>query len=170
MVPHCPLSGDFFQPLTFTVLGLHCANQKLIKMGTRGLLGFIILGQRHSAYKQYDSYPEGLGKDIVDFILGLTPEEYSTMARLVAELTWVPWRSKASLELQARYQQLGYADLNVSGQSLEDWYCLLRQTQGAVALPAIQKGELKHMIESRRFSMRMCSLFLAADLKDSFRN
>ena len=139
-------------------------------MGTRGLLGFIILGQRHSAYKQYDSYPDGLGRDIVDFILSLTPEDYSTMARLVAEITWVEWRSKPSPELQERYQKSGFADLNVSKQSPEDWYCLLRKTQGAVALPAIQRGELKHMLESRKFSMKMCPLFPAADLKDSFRN
>ena len=60
-------------------------------MGTRGLLGFITLGQRHSAHNYYYSYSKGLGKDIVDFILSLTPEDFSTMARLVAEITWVEW-------------------------------------------------------------------------------
>ena len=120
-------------------------------MGTRGLLGFITLGQRHSAHNYYYSYPKGLGKDIVDFILSLTPEDFSTMARLVAEITWVEWRSKPSPELQERYQKSGFADLNVSKQSPEDWYCLLRKTQGAAALPAIRSGELKHMEEYRRF-------------------
>ena len=140
-------------------------------MGTCGLLGFIILGRRHSAYNHYDSYPDGLGRGIVDFILSLTPEDYFTMARLVAEMTWVEWCSKPSPELQERYQQSGFADLSVNNQSLEDWYCLLRKAQGAVALPAIQKGELKHLVESRKFSMKMCPLFLAADqVMDSFRN
>jgi hypothetical protein len=139
-------------------------------MGTRGLLGFIILGRRHSAYNHYDSYPEGLGQDTVDFILSLTPEDYSTMACLVAEITWVDSKSKPSPELQEHYRKLGFSDTRVSNQCLEDWYCLLRKTQGAAALPAIRSGELKHMEESRKFSMEMCPLFLVADLKDSFRN
>ena len=52
-------------------------------MGTCGLLGFIFLGQRHAAYNHLDSYPDGLGVNIVDFILSLKPEDYATMARLV---------------------------------------------------------------------------------------
>jgi hypothetical protein len=127
-----------------------------VKMGTRGLLGFIIRGQRHSAHNQYDSYPEGLGKEIVEFILSLTPEDYSTMAHLVAEINWVKWRSKPSLELQERYQKLGFADLSEGSRRPGDWYCLLRKTQGAPALPAIQSGELKHMLESSKFSMKIC--------------
>ena len=40
--------------------------------------------------------------------------------------------------------------------TLEEWYCLLRETQGAAALPAIQSGQLKHMpvIETRNFSIK----------------
>jgi hypothetical protein len=37
---------------------------------------------------------------------------------------------------------------------LMNWYCLLRKTQGAVGLPAIQRGELKHLVELRKFSMK----------------
>ncbi|KAF8956781.1 hypothetical protein BDZ97DRAFT_1763463 [Flammula alnicola] len=117
-------------------------------MGTCGLLGFIILGQRHAAYNHWDSYPHGLGKNVVEFILSLTPEDYATMARLVAEITWVDPESKPSFELQERYQKLGFADTKVSNGSLDEWYCLLRKTQGAAALPAIQRGELKHMEEA----------------------
>ena len=90
------------------------------------------------------------------------------MARLVAEITWVEWRSKPSPELQERYQKVGFADLSVSHQSSEEWYCILRKTQGAIALPAIQRGELKHMLESSEFSMKICLFFLAAYLTDSF--
>jgi len=49
-------------------------------------------------YNRYDSYPE----------------DYSIMARLVPEITWVDWRSKPSLELQERYQKSGIADLSVN--------------------------------------------------------
>jgi len=123
-------------------------------MGTRGLLGFIIRGQRHSAYTHYDGYPEGLGQEIVEFILNLTPEDYATMARLVADITWVDWHSTVSPELEERYQKLGYADLTMPmtvGSNDPRWYYILREVQGAAALPAIQSGELKHMLESRRF-------------------
>lgn len=138
-------------------------------MGTRGILGFIILGQRYAAYNHYDSYPEGLGKGIIEFILNLTPESYATMVRLVAELTWVEWYSKPSLDLQDRYQRLGFIDLSISSCGPEEWYSLLYKMQGASALPAIQSGELKHMFEARKFSLKICLLFLAADFTGSLR-
>ena len=85
------------------------------------------------------------------------------MACLVAQITWVEWDSKPSLELQERYQMLGFADLSVDKQSPEDWYCLLYKMQGAPALPAIQSGELKHMLSTRKFSLKFCLLLAAAD-------
>ena len=139
-------------------------------MGTHGLLGFFILGWHRSMYNHYDAYPDSLGKDIIDFILSLTLKDYSIIAHLIAEITWVEWHSKPSPKLQECYQKLGFADLSVSNQSLEDWYCLLCKMQGAVALPAIQRGELKHMVKSSEFSMKICLLFLAAyQVTDSFR-
>jgi len=56
-------------------------------MGTRGLLGLIIQDQRHAAYNHYDSYPSSPGQEIVAFILGLKPEEYAEMDKLVREIT-----------------------------------------------------------------------------------
>ena len=89
-------------------------------MGTCGLLGFIILGQRYATYNHWDSYPNGLGKNIVEFILSLTPEDYNTMALLVTQITWVDSESTPSPELQERYQKLGFADLSVSSCSPEE--------------------------------------------------
>lgn len=56
-------------------------------MGTRGLLGLIIKGKRHGAYNHFDSYPSGLGQDIVAFLLSLTEEDIKNMAARVAEIT-----------------------------------------------------------------------------------
>jgi len=117
-------------------------------MGTRGLLGLIIQAQRHAAYSQYDCYPAGLGQDIVDFILGLSPEGIAAMVRLVGEITWVDSESKPSAELQKYYSELDFANLEVHKKSLDDWYCLLRKVQGAKALDYIQNGKLKHLEES----------------------
>ncbi|KDR84323.1 hypothetical protein GALMADRAFT_237101 [Galerina marginata CBS 339.88] len=120
-------------------------------MGTRGLLGFIIRAQRHASYNHFDSYPSGLGQDIAEFILGLSPEEYDTMARLVNEIIWVDPDSTPSPELQERYQKAGFINLRAGMQRPSDWNCLLDKTQGAAALPAIKSGELQHMPESMDF-------------------
>ncbi|CAA7257357.1 unnamed protein product [Cyclocybe aegerita] len=75
------------------------------------------------AFNQYDYYPCGLGTDIVKFILGLNgPEDYAEMAQLVRKIT-----------------------------GPTNWFCLLYKIQGATALPAIQSGILKHMVESIDF-------------------
>lgn len=39
----------------------------------------IIDGKRQATYGHFDSYPTGLGQDIVDFILQLKREQYSLM-------------------------------------------------------------------------------------------
>jgi hypothetical protein len=56
-------------------------------MGTRGLLGLIIQAQRHAAYNHFDSYPTGLGQEIVNFINGLKPEDYATMEENLRQIT-----------------------------------------------------------------------------------
>ncbi|KIM38702.1 hypothetical protein M413DRAFT_29939 [Hebeloma cylindrosporum] len=68
------------------------------------------------------------------------------MARLVSEIAWVASKPPPSAELQERYQRFGFANLRVSSKIPENWYCLLRNVQGAAALPAIQSGKLKHML------------------------
>ncbi|PVH87673.1 hypothetical protein DL98DRAFT_509877, partial [Cadophora sp. DSE1049] len=116
-------------------------------MGTSGLLGLIIKGKRHAAYNHFDSYPAGLGQDIVAFILGLTDEEIENMAARVAEITWVSRDSPPTKEQQEYYNSLNFANLRVSEQRLDDWYCLPHKMQGAAALPQILNGKLKHLEE-----------------------
>lgn len=59
--------------------------------------------------------------------------------------------SQPSEELQQRYTDAGFLNLEVNVKSSEDWYCLLHKTQGAAALPRILDGSLSHMIDSTRF-------------------
>jgi hypothetical protein len=42
-------------------------------------MGFIIKGVRKGAYNQFDSYPSGLGNDIIRFILALSEEDILAM-------------------------------------------------------------------------------------------
>ena len=53
--------------------------------------------------------------------------------------------------MQDRYTAFGFADLAVSNQNASDWYCLLRNVQGAAALPHILDGTLTHLVDYTEF-------------------
>jgi hypothetical protein len=57
-------------------------------MGTRGLLGFIIKGVRKGTYNHYDSYPIGLGLNIMKWIQSLSDAEIAKMVEQVEGLEW----------------------------------------------------------------------------------
>ena len=59
--------------------------------------------------------------------------------------------SPPSKEVQDRYITAGFADLDVSGKRADDWYCLLRNVQGAACLPRILDGSLKHLVDAADF-------------------
>ncbi|KAE8453220.1 hypothetical protein EG329_011287 [Mollisiaceae sp. DMI_Dod_QoI] len=85
------------------------------------------------------------------FILSIGTEGWDKMALLLKDLEWVDGASPASPELQEKYTELGFCDLSVNRRQADDWYCLLRNVQGAEALPEILNGNLKHMIQSVKF-------------------
>ncbi|ODN74178.1 hypothetical protein L202_07629 [Cryptococcus amylolentus CBS 6039] len=59
-------------------------------MGTRGLIGYILRNkQRKAMYNQFDSYPEGQGHDIAQFISRLSPEQSKEMADKVEKIEWI---------------------------------------------------------------------------------
>lgn len=94
-------------------------------MGTRGLWGFVVGGETKVTYNHFDSYPEGLGEDLVKAIGNYDPASLIAQAR---ELRVVDPDNKPTEEQIEALKK--YADLNVSNQTLDDWYCLLRDTQG----------------------------------------
>ncbi|ODN76344.1 hypothetical protein L198_08120 [Cryptococcus wingfieldii CBS 7118] len=56
-------------------------------MGTRGLIGYILRNkQRKAMYNHWDSYPEGQGHDIAQFISRLSPEQSKEMAERVEKI------------------------------------------------------------------------------------
>ncbi|KAK3686652.1 hypothetical protein LTR37_019583 [Vermiconidia calcicola] len=57
-------------------------------MGTRGLLGAIVRGQKKGSYNHFDSYPSALGLAIVAFIRSLTEEQIQEMVRRYEEVEW----------------------------------------------------------------------------------
>lgn len=100
-------------------------------MGTRGFVGFVVDGQQKIAYNHWDSYPGGLGTDVLDW-LRFAAQDVDNLRELVRGLRVVTRDEEPTDE---DIERLGrYADLNVDGESERPtWYQLLRGTQGKPA-------------------------------------
>jgi len=119
-------------------------------MGTRGAVGFKIGDQLKVTYNHFDSYPDGLGKDVVAFCRQVGKlSGWEKLKELVKAVKMVEEDVKPSKALQKRYKK--FSDTNVSEQTLEEWYVLLRKCQMAGGLKAIYAGQVSHMIESAKF-------------------
>jgi hypothetical protein len=95
-------------------------------MGTRGFIGFIVDGTEKIAYNHWDSYPAGLGLEVLHWLRG---EHLGFIQRKAAELRVVePDSSPTEEEIQKLAQ---YTNRNVGGPSPRPtWYQVLRETQG----------------------------------------
>lgn len=95
-------------------------------MGTRGFVGFVVDGNEKITYNHSDSYPGGLGLDVLTW---LRQHGVSEVREAAAKLRLVNNDEPATDEDIAC---LGtkYADTNVSTRELTEWYVLLRGTQG----------------------------------------
>ncbi len=95
-------------------------------MGTRGKFGFFYKGKYYMCYNHYDSYPRELG---VKLILEITRADFDEWIKLLENIKEVSEDVKPTPEDIEKLEK--YTDLTVSGQSTDDWYCLLRLTQGS---------------------------------------
>lgn len=112
-------------------------------MGTRGCYGFRKNGIDKLTYNHYDSYPDYLGKIMVTFCKETSLDE---MNEIYDRLILVNTGGKPTAEQIEECKQ--YYDGNVSNQTVEDWYCLLRKTQGDLN---VYKTGLKYMIDDHDF-------------------
>jgi hypothetical protein len=94
-------------------------------MGTRGFISFVVDDIEKTAYNHNDSYPDGLGLDVLRW---LRKAHEAGSRRMARELRVVEPNSKPTAEDIERLRP--YADLGVSTQKLDDWYVLLRHSQG----------------------------------------
>lgn len=119
-------------------------------MGTRGLIGIRVDGKYFGVYNHFDSYLSGLGVTIIEFIHKLNEKKkWKQFKENVRKIELVSLDTTPSKELKAKY--LKYTDLDVSSQSLNDWYCLLRDTQNGIWLNEVFKGDLEHVIDGSDF-------------------
>lgn len=109
-------------------------------MGTRGIYGFHKNNVDKLTYKHYDSYFEGLGDKIVDFIRNTSIEE---MEQIFSKITLVSRFNIPNIEQILNC--IEFVDLMVSFHSLSDFYCLLRKTQGDLSV--YNKSNLKYMVD-----------------------
>ena len=113
-------------------------------MGTRGAYGFRIGGADKVTYNHFDSYPDGLGLDIVRFIQETDSAE---LVGIALETELVDLDSTPTAEQIAKCRNAGTVNLGVSEQSEDDWYCLLRGAQGELGT----LREAPYMIEGASF-------------------
>lgn len=92
-------------------------------MGTRGLMGLVIDGEVKATYNHYDSYPSGLGEEILKLV-----RSGGISKAAAVHLEVVDADAEATPEQIAKYSK--YADTGVSSGELTEWYVLLRHLQG----------------------------------------
>lgn len=112
-------------------------------MSTRGAYGFRINDKDKVTYNHFDSYPDGLGSTIVEFIRTTSDEQLNEIAnriRLVDE------DDKPTPEDVKKYQHLFQ---EVGTQDPRDWYALLRSAQGE--LKFYRDNGLDVMLDSATF-------------------
>ena len=96
-------------------------------MGTRGTYGFRKNGTDKLTYNHYDSYPDYLGRQVVEFCQNHSIEELNK----IFDKTIMVNESDTPTEEQIKECiENGFSDFSVSSESKTDWYCLLRNCQG----------------------------------------
>jgi hypothetical protein len=94
-------------------------------MGTRGFISFVVDGETKTAYNHHDSYPDGLGVTVLDW---LRMAHEGGARRMASALRVVEPNSHPTDEDIERLAP--YASTHVGAQRMDDWYVLLRGTQG----------------------------------------
>lgn len=112
-------------------------------MGTRGLYGFRMNGLDKTTYNHFDSYPDILGRDIVNFCSNYSADE---MKEIFKKIILVSELDTPTNEQIVECKQ--FANLSVYTKRLDDWYCLLRNSQGK--LEPYTNG-LRYMIDNSSF-------------------
>ncbi len=116
-------------------------------MGTRGLVGIKVNGKYSGYYNHFDSYPDGLGHGMIEFVKKLDASNIETMKYNCENLIIVEANSEPTKEEIDKYCQFS----NSKVRSGTDWYSLLRNIQGADYLDAILRGKLSHIFNDIGF-------------------
>lgn len=116
-------------------------------MGTRGVFGFYYKGKYYVVYNHYDSYPEGLGKDLIDELKhAIALDQLCVWKVLLSQINVV---SDATPPTQEDIEILvSYTDLKVGTRSVNDWYCLLHKCQGSF-IKTLHSGYIYNHVDDK---------------------
>jgi len=95
-------------------------------MGTRGKFGFYYKGKYYMCYNHFDSYPSYLGVHLILEILKADLDEWTKLLESMKEVSQAVKPTAEDIEKLKKY-----TDLTVSSCSKQEWFCLLRLTQGS---------------------------------------
>lgn len=110
-------------------------------MGTRGSAGIIIKDEVKLAYNHFDSYPSGLGVDILMVISEINKENGWEQFKKNAEaLKSIDVDEITDTEMIQKYKK--YSNTKVGSQKLSEPYCLFRNIQGADWIYEVYRGNL----------------------------
>ena len=96
-------------------------------MSTRGLYGIRKNGIDKCTYNHSDSYPSWLGRRVLKFCANNTVDD---LKKFFDKIELVDESIKPTEEQIKKCVDAGYYNRTVSTQSVDDWYCLLRNLQG----------------------------------------
>ena len=112
-------------------------------MSTRGIWGLRKDNQDKITYQHFDSYPAGLGNIIKKFIMKHDIEELKIIFDKIILV------KKDSVPSNKQIKECSkFFNSDVSKHTTEDWYALLRDSQGN---PEVYVKDLKYMIDNRDF-------------------
>lgn len=118
-------------------------------MGTRGLIGFYKNGKTKATYNHFDSYPEGVGKVILQEIKHFS---ITQMNDIFSDIKLIKNPEDiAPSDMVFKYGKYGNPTVggSINNREIKTWYQLLRGVQGT--LKPYLTGEVEHMIDSKEF-------------------
>ena len=114
-------------------------------MGTRGAYGFKRGNKLKLTYNHYDSYFNYLGDNLIKEL-----HDVGSLEKLNDTYDYIKLVKQDSKPTKKQIKECEkYCDLRVSEGTEEDWYCLLRNTQGSIK-QWVNK-EFPYMINSNNF-------------------
>jgi len=113
-------------------------------MGTRGAYGFRLNQKDYITYNHFDSYPSGLGNEILKAARKIARDIPGAKEK-VARLKLVTDKNPPTTEEIKKLAK--YTDITVSSKLPSEWYVLLRNIQGQIE----EHLESGYMIDSAGF-------------------
>jgi len=131
---------------------------------TAGAYGFASNTKIKLTYNHFDSFPEGLGREIVAFIRKVEEDKgWATLRFKVDDLVMVDENAKMT-EDEARK----YFPRKKSFPKLPTWYEAIHNYQNGKILPAIMSGEVNHMTDAKTLpkNSMFCHFVYIIDLNE----